>query len=227
MLGDFACGGGACSLAGVSVGWLGEQLGAAFDRLLLRAHSERGHSPTFQREDSPVADHLPRHGERLIGRHLSRCLLQCDGVQVACVEHGVLLRQTRLDSVLDRPINIRPLGRADQAHGLVGAEAVTPARLAPHTLQVGACGQLLRPAVLEREVAQLPAFRCSAVAGTKPLGRPGDLTRAARELLDQCSWHAGDLEVAAGLAGAPLDLIALAGQLIGERGAVERAQLAG
>ena len=69
---DFACCVGACSLADVSAGWLGEQLGAAFDRLLLGAHGERGHSPAFQREDSPVTDHLPRHGERLIGCHLSR-----------------------------------------------------------------------------------------------------------------------------------------------------------
>ena len=142
------------------------------------------------------------------------------------MEHGVLLCQPRLYSVLDRPLNLGPLGRPDQAHGLVGAEVVTPARLAPHTLQVAACGQLLRPAVLEREVAQLPAFRRTAVAGTKPLRRAGDLTRAARELLDQCSWHARDLEIAAVLAGAPLDLIALPGQLLSERGAVERAQLA-
>ncbi len=224
-LGDCTRGVGACSLADVSAGSLSEQFGAPFDRLLLSAHGKRGHPPALQREDSPVADHLPRHGQRTIGRHLSRSLLQRNGVQVACVEHGVLLGEPRLDAVLDRPLNLGPLGRPDQPYGLVGAEVVVTTCLAPHTSQVGARGQLLRPAVLEREVAQLPAFRRTAVVGTKPLGCPGDLTGAPGELLDQLAWYARDLEVAAVLAGASLDLVALAGQLLGERGAVERAQL--
>ena len=41
-------------------------------------------------------------------------------------------------------------------------------------------GQLLGAAVLEREVAQLPALRCPAVAGTETLRCPGDLTASAR-----------------------------------------------
>ena len=143
------------------------------------------------------------------------------------MEHGVLLCQPRLDAVRDRPLNLGPLGCPDEPHGLVGAEVVATTCLGPHTLQVAACGQLLRSAVLEREVAQLPAFWRTAIAGTKPLSRPGDLTGAPGELLDQLAWHARDLEIPAVLACASLDLIALAGQLLGERGAVERAQLAG
>ena len=102
---------------------------------------------------------------------------------------------------------------------------MTLAGLAPHTLQVAARGQLLRPAVLEREVAQLAALGRAAVARAEPLGGAGDLARAPREGLEQASRHARDLEVLAVLAGAPLDRIALPGQLLGERGAVERAQL--
>ena len=122
-LGDFARCVGACSLADVSASWLGEQLSAPFDRLLFGAHGQRGHSAALQREDSPVADHLPRHGERLLGCHLSRSLLQRDGVQVACVEHGVLLCQPRLDAVLDRPLNLGPLGCPDQATASSGPKS--------------------------------------------------------------------------------------------------------
>ena len=87
---------------------LGRQAGrarcAALDRLLLGAHGERSHPPALKGEDSPVADHLSRDGERLLGRHLPGGLLQRDRVQLARLEHGVLLCEPRLDPVLDRPL---------------------------------------------------------------------------------------------------------------------------
>ena len=82
--------------------------------------------------------------------------------------------------------------------------------LCPHSLQVRACGQLLGPAVLEREVAQLAALGCPAVAGTEALRRACDLTGATGERLAQLAGDTRDLEVPAILAGALLDRVSLA-----------------
>jgi hypothetical protein len=222
---DLARGVRPCRLADVSAGWLSELRCAALDRLLLGADGERRHPPALQGEHSPVADHLPSNGERLIRRHLPGRLLQRDRVQVTRLEHGVLLGQPRLDAILDRTLDRRSLGGSNQVYGLTGAEPMSTAGLAPHALQVSACGQLLRPAVLKREVAQLPALRRPAVAGAEMLSGSRDLAASAGELLDQAAWHPGDLEVAAVLARAALNRIALPRELLGERGAVERAQL--
>ena len=53
-------------------GRLGEQIGAALDRLLLGAHGERRHPPTLQGEDATLADHLAGHRKRLLGTQLAR-----------------------------------------------------------------------------------------------------------------------------------------------------------
>jgi hypothetical protein len=56
---------------------------------------------------------------------------------------------------------------------------VTLTRPRPNTLQIAAGRELLGAAVLERQVAQLPAFGCPAVLGTETLGGLCDLTMAA------------------------------------------------
>jgi hypothetical protein len=137
----------------------------------------------------------------------------------------VLLSQLRLDAILDRTGGCRALGCADQPHGVIRAEPITAAGLGPCLLQVRACGQCLRPAVLEREVAQLAALGCPTVAGTEALRRLGNLPGAPRERLAQLPVNTGDLEVPAVLAGALLDRVPLPHKLLGERRAVERSQL--
>lgn len=59
------------------------------------------HASAFEREYAPVADHIPRDGERLLGCHLACGLFQCDRVQDARLEDGVLLGELRLDAVLE------------------------------------------------------------------------------------------------------------------------------
>ena len=135
-LADLAGGVFACDLADVSAGGLGELGGAAFDRLLLGAHSKRRHPPAFQGQYPPVADHLPRDGERLIRRQLPGGLLQRDHAQVTLLEHSVLFSQLRLDPILDRALSCRALRCADQMHGLIGSEPVIAAGLRPHSLEV-------------------------------------------------------------------------------------------
>ena len=83
----------------------------------------------------------------------------------------------------------------------------------------------LGSAVLEREVAQLPALGRAAVAGTEALRRPGDLTGAPGERLAQLPGNTRELEVPAVLARALLDRVPLPHELLGERGAVERPEL--
>ena len=178
-LGDHTHSAGASVLADVPARWLGEQLSTALDGLLLSAHGEGGHPPAPQGEHPPVTDHLPSDRKRLLRWHLPGCLLQRDCVQITRLEHGVLLGQPRLDAILDGALDPWPLGRSDQTHGLVGPEPVATARLAPHPLQVSAGRQLLGAAVLERQVAQLPALRCPAVAGTETLRGSGDLSAAS------------------------------------------------
>ena len=124
----------ACNVADVSACGLGELCGAALDRLLLRAHRQGGHPPALQGQHAPVADHLPRDGERLIRRHLSGGLLQHDRAQVALLEDGVLLGQLRLDPILDRALGLWALGCADQPHRLIRAESVIAGGLCPHSL---------------------------------------------------------------------------------------------
>ena len=124
----------ACNVADVSACGLGELCGAALDRLLLRANRQGGHPSALQGQHAPVADHLPRDGERLIRCHLSGGLLQHDRAQVALLEDGVLLGQLRLDPILDRALGLWPLGCADQPHGLIRAESVIAGGLCPHSL---------------------------------------------------------------------------------------------
>ncbi len=97
----------ACNVADVSACGLGELCGAALDRLLLRANRQGGHPPALQGQHAPVADHLPRDGERFVRCHLSGGLLQHDRAQVALLEDGVLLGQLRLDAILDRALGRR------------------------------------------------------------------------------------------------------------------------
>ena len=48
----------------------------------------------------------------------------------------------------------------------------------PHALQIAAGRQILGPAVLERDIADLSAFGRAAMLGTEPLGCMRDLTVA-------------------------------------------------
>ncbi len=56
-LGELVGGGGACRLAYVPAGGLGELGDPALDRLLFRAHGERRHPPALQREHTALGDH--------------------------------------------------------------------------------------------------------------------------------------------------------------------------
>jgi len=124
----------ACNVADVSARGLGELCGAAFDCLLLGAYRQGGHPPSLQRQDAPVADHLPGDGERLIRCHFSGGLLQGDRAQVALLEDGVLFGQLRLDLILDRALGLWPLGCTDQPDRLIRAESVIAGGLCPHSL---------------------------------------------------------------------------------------------
>ena len=90
-------------------------------------------------------------------------------------------------------------------HRLIRPEPVTLTRLRPDALQVAAGRELLGAAVLEREVAQLPAFGCAAVLGAEPLRGLCDLAVAAGERVAQRPGDPGDLEVPAVAARALLD----------------------
>src|SRR5487761_1923269 len=108
---------------------------------------------------------------------------------------------------------------------LIRPEPVALTRPRPDTPQIPAGCELLGAEVLERQVAQLPAFRCAAVLGTETLRCLRDLTMAARERVTQLPRHPGDLEVASVAAGAPLDRIPLPREFLGQRRAVERPRL--
>ena len=94
-------------LADVSARWLGELCGAAFDRLLLRAHGQGGHPSALQSQHAPVADHLPRDA-RAPDRvpSLRRPAPARRRAGRARVEDGVLLGQLRLDAILDRALGL-------------------------------------------------------------------------------------------------------------------------
>ena len=68
----------ACNVADVSACGLGELCGAAFDRLLLGPYRQGGHPSALQSQHAPVADHLPRYGERFVRCQLAGGLLQHD-----------------------------------------------------------------------------------------------------------------------------------------------------
>ncbi len=110
-------------------------------------------------------------------------------------------------------------------HRLVSSEPVTLTRPCPNALEIPAGRELLGAAVLERQVAQLPAFRGAAVLGTEPLRGLCDLTVAPGERIAQLLRDPGDLEVPAVAARALLDRIPLPRQLFGQRGAVKRPHL--
>ncbi len=70
----------------------------------------------------------------------------------------------------------RRLWGADQMHRLIRTEPVTLPRPHPHALQIATRRQLLRAAILKRDIADLTAFRRTTVLGAEPLGCPRDLT---------------------------------------------------
>ncbi len=216
---------GSDSVAHIPPGGLGEHRDPSLDRLLLGANGERGHPSALQAEDPPVTNHSPRDPEGLIRRYLPGGLLQHDAPQVALLKDGVVLGQPRLHPVLYRTIRLAAFGSRKQPQRLVGAEPVAAAGFRPDTLQVVPGCEGLGAAVLKRQLAQLPTLGRTTTSGTEPLRCPGDLTAATGERLAQLPRNAGDLEVATVLPRCLLDPIALACQLAGERGAVERAQL--
>ena len=140
-------------LADIPAAGSGELLGAAFDRLLLRPDSQRRHPSALQRQDTPVTDHRLRDLECVLGGHLAGGLLEHDCPQVLRVEHRVMLDQSCLDAILDRPLGLRALGAGEELQRLPRAEPVLTARLAPHPLQVASGREGLRSPVLQREVA--------------------------------------------------------------------------
>jgi hypothetical protein len=76
---------------------------SSFDGLLLCADSECRHTPAFQRQYPPVADHLVGDLERVLWCQLASGLLQGDCVQVAQLEDGVTLGEAFLDPIIHWP----------------------------------------------------------------------------------------------------------------------------
>jgi hypothetical protein len=124
-------------------------------------------------------------------------LLQSDSVQLAQLEHRVTLGQPALDPILGRMDNCLCALSCEEPQRLVGTELVPAGGLPPYVLKVGAVGEMLRPAVLEREVPQLPALRRAPVPGTEPVGCPRNLSGAPGEGIAQILGDACDLEVLA------------------------------
>ena len=92
-----------------------------------------------------------------------------------------MLGQPPLDPILDTPDDLlRALSR-EEPQGLIGAKLVAARGLSPDVLKVGAVGELLCAAVLEREVAQLTTLRRTTVASTEPVSRSCDLSGAPGE----------------------------------------------
>ncbi len=77
-------------------------------------------------------------------------------------------------SSIDRSVDLRLRG-TDQMHRLIGPEPVPLSCLCPHALQIAAGRQVLGPAVLERDIADLPAFGGTAVLRAEPLSGVRDL----------------------------------------------------
>ena len=159
-------------------------------------------------------------------RQLAGGLLQGDGVQVAQLEDGVTLGETFLDPILHRPNGWPAALACEQSQRLIGTEPIAARGVPPHVLQVGSVGELLRAAVLEREVAQLATLRRTTVASTETVGGSRDLPGAPRESVAQLLRDTSDLEILAVPAGRLFDRIPLCGEFLSERGAVEGADLA-
>lgn len=170
-------------MPGVPSSGSGEAGRVPFDRLLLGADRERRHPAAFEGEDSPVADHAVRDLECMVGWQLTGGLLQCDCAQLAGLEDCVTFGQSLLDPVLHWSESARWTIAGEEPQRLVGTEVVSAGGLPPGVLEVRTCRELLGAAVLEREVSQLAALGCSAVAGAEPVGGPRHLPRAAGERL--------------------------------------------
>ena len=74
-------------------------------------------------------------------------------------------------SSIARSCDVRQRG-TDQVHRLIRSEPVALPCLRPHALQIATGRQVLRAAVLQRDVADLPAFGCTAVLGAETLRGP-------------------------------------------------------
>jgi hypothetical protein len=119
----------------------------------------------------------------LVRCHLPSGLLQRDRAQLACLEDGVTFGQPLVDPVLHWSESTGWTIAGEEPQRLVGTEVVSAGGFPPAVLEIRACGELLGATVLEREVSQLTALGCSAVAGAEPVGGPRDLPRAAGERL--------------------------------------------
>src|SRR5664280_1133812 len=105
-------------------------------------------------------------------------------------------------------------------HRLIRTEPVTLPCPRPHALQVATRCQVLRAAVLERDIADLPTFRRTPMLGAETLRCLCDLAVTVGERVAELGRHARDLEVLAVPTGALLNRIPLPRQLLRERGAV-------
>ena len=183
-------------------------------------------SPPSKRQDAALGDHRvcatasASRGESSPTDCSSSTARSSPGL-----ERRGALGQARFDAILERLLPRRGCGKLTRC----------TASSAPKPCRSPVCDQTrcrsprvdehLRPAVLELELAQLAALGGAAVLRAEALGGPGDLAVAAGEGVEQPARHPGDLEVAAVFAGALLDRIALRGELVRERRAVERADL--
>jgi len=164
----------------------GEYRCSSFNCLLLRTYRERCHQTALKRQYPPVADHLVSDPERVLWRQLASGLLQGNGVQVAPLEDGVTLGETVLDAILHR-LDGRPAALAgEQSQCLIGTEPIAARGVPPHVLQVGSVSELLRSAVLEREVAQLLGDTGDLEILAVPPRRPLDRIPLIGEFLSEC-----------------------------------------
>lgn len=111
------------------------------------------------------------------------------------------------------------------AASLRSVEVVACGCLLPGVLQVGLGGGNLLAAVLQFDPTRLTRLRSAPMLRTKPLRRTRHFTAARRERLDQRPWHPGDLKELAVPASPRFDPVATLGQLVCERGTVERSKL--
>ena len=171
-------------------------------------------------------DHLPCDHQRLSGL-ISPAVCSSATVRSApASKTACLFGQLRFDAILQRLHGRRVHGCADQMHRLISPEPVALTRPRPHPLQIAAGRELLGAAVLERQIAQLPAFGGAAVLGTETLRGLCDLAVAPENA--SRSPPGRPRSRSTGRPARPLlDRIALPRQLLRQRGAVKRPHLPG
>ena len=159
-------------------------------------------------------------------RELADGLLQQDRPELARLERRGALGQALLDTILKRTLGG---GSTVAPRSLPGC---SPAKSKRAAVSFHArCRSARVMSTLALRFSSL-SWRSSPRSGARPhfarkrSAALGDLAAAGGEGVQQAARDAGDLEVAAVLAGAPLDRVAALLELVRERGAVVGAELA-